>query len=368
MIQISVSWKSRFKGSVILIHILIFQIRMSLLTALKSSLNRLESAVHMWNRDLLSDISVLRLEGCATDLQLVAMGQDGPSAPLLAHSLVLVAASPVLATLLSSGYLTQGATIIFSGVERQQLEVALEDIYQGNSSAFEFLSYGLVEDSIGEAPKEEFHIEDFKDPQEIYSIEKWDAEHFKDPDKIEDLEEYFLKQSKVSLIKLSQLQNSTTNKYETKTDNTEENDFIEYMDLIEYDNGLKVMNQQEVQENELGESEKGDDDHMDEESAPKKVKILQCHLCPKIFQGTETTIPRSSNMKRHLHDMHTAGTFTCTRTFFCHQILNTRYEKERHVARCFLSCPRENCDSKFDRKDKSEAHKRMHIKEDMRLI
>ena len=72
---------------------------MSLLSALKSSLSRLRSGVDTWNRDLLSDISVLRVVGCATDTKLVALGQKGPETPTLAHSLVLAAVSPVLATM-----------------------------------------------------------------------------------------------------------------------------------------------------------------------------------------------------------------------------------------------------------------------------
>ena len=101
---------------------------MSLLKALKTSYLRLESAVNTWNRDLLSDVSLLRMEGCFTDTQLVAVGQGGPSAPILAHSLVLAAVSPVLATLLLSSC---DCTIIFPGVERQQLEETITRLYEG---------------------------------------------------------------------------------------------------------------------------------------------------------------------------------------------------------------------------------------------
>jgi hypothetical protein len=72
-------------------------------------------------------------------------------------------------------------------------------------------------------------------------------------------------------------------------------------------------------------------------------------------------------MKRHVRDMHTAGDFPCARTF-CDLILTTRHNKEQHVKTCFLRCLLENCDRKFEREDKLEAHKRMHLIKYQRFI
>ena len=83
--------------------ICIFQITMSLLEELRQSYLLVEGAGRAWSSSLLPSLLRLRTEGLTTDTHLVTVGDQGPcNAPLLAHSLVLAAASPTLARILAT--------------------------------------------------------------------------------------------------------------------------------------------------------------------------------------------------------------------------------------------------------------------------
>ena len=98
-----------------------------------------------WSSNLLPSLLSLQNSGLATDLHLVTVGQQGDlQEPLLAHSLVLAAASPTLATLLATSRETGQVTLIMPGVEREEMVGVLEDIYLGRHRARVFLQqWGL---------------------------------------------------------------------------------------------------------------------------------------------------------------------------------------------------------------------------------
>ena len=82
----------------------------------------------------MSDMANLRREGLATDTKVVAMEEEKTAEPILAHSLVLAAASSSLASILaSSGDSSEGFTIVLVGVGRLKAEDAIRDIYLGNN-------------------------------------------------------------------------------------------------------------------------------------------------------------------------------------------------------------------------------------------
>ena len=102
------------------------------------------------DRTLLSDVANLRKEGLATDTRVVVMEENdglnkeaaskGHAEPILAHSLVLAAASSSLADILaSSGDPSEGFTIILIGVGRLKAEAAIRDIYLGKKEAINVL-------------------------------------------------------------------------------------------------------------------------------------------------------------------------------------------------------------------------------------
>ena len=60
----------------------------------------IEGVMSSRSRNLMADLTLLRKEGLTTDTRVVVAGNN--AAPILAHSLVLAAASPVLASILAS--------------------------------------------------------------------------------------------------------------------------------------------------------------------------------------------------------------------------------------------------------------------------
>ena len=90
------------------------------------------------DRSILTDMAILRKEGLATDTRVIVMEEaEGGlkktcTNPILAHSVVLAAASPALAALLASvGEASEEFTLVLVGVERTQAEQAVKDIYLG---------------------------------------------------------------------------------------------------------------------------------------------------------------------------------------------------------------------------------------------
>ena len=108
-----------------------------------------EAAGQSWRSELLPSLLSLQSKGLATDTLLVVVGEQGLcQEPLLAHTLVLAAASPVLANILATSRDPQ-VTIILAGVEREEMEVVLEDIYLGRDRASVFLQqWGLWEEDV----------------------------------------------------------------------------------------------------------------------------------------------------------------------------------------------------------------------------
>ena len=90
------------------------------------------------DRSILTDMAILRKEGLATDTRVIVMEEaegglkKSCTNPILAHSVVLAAASPALAALLASvGEASEEFTLVLVGVERTQAEQAIKDIYLG---------------------------------------------------------------------------------------------------------------------------------------------------------------------------------------------------------------------------------------------
>ena len=87
------------------------------------------------DRSILTDMAILRKEGLATDTRVIVMEEaegglkKSCTNPILAHSVVLAAASPALAALLASvGEASEEFTLVLVGVERTQAEQAVKDI------------------------------------------------------------------------------------------------------------------------------------------------------------------------------------------------------------------------------------------------
>ena len=95
---------------------------------------------------MLPSLHKMQTLGLATDT-LVTVGEQGPwQTPLLAHSLVLAAASPALAKILATCR-DKEITLILPGLEREEVEGVLEDIYLGRERAGVFLKqWGLLEE------------------------------------------------------------------------------------------------------------------------------------------------------------------------------------------------------------------------------
>ena len=98
-----------------------------------------EAVGQLWRLSLLPSLLRLQTEGLTTNILLVGVGEQGPcQEPLLAHSLVLAAASPALASILATSRDSE-ITLILAGVEREEIEEVLEDIYMGRDRARVFL-------------------------------------------------------------------------------------------------------------------------------------------------------------------------------------------------------------------------------------
>ena len=120
---------------------------MSLLKQLKDNVSRIESAGQIWSSSLLPSFLSLQTSGLTTDTCLVTVGEQGQcTVPLLAHSLVLAANSPLLASILATSSDSENITLILCGVEREEMEGVLKDIYLGRERARVFLQqWGLWE-------------------------------------------------------------------------------------------------------------------------------------------------------------------------------------------------------------------------------
>ena len=143
---------------------------MSLLKALRESCQKIETATTSWNQNLFSNLAKLREEGIATDVEVVVFDKKGlvSPAPILAHSLVLAAISPALASILaSSGDASEGFTLIFPGGDRGVVEDAIKDLYSGQKGGIAFLqSWGLLRGEGGgekKVVKEETHSDEDED-------------------------------------------------------------------------------------------------------------------------------------------------------------------------------------------------------------
>ena len=109
----------------------------------------LEGAEQEWRSSLLPSLLSLWTEGLTTDTRLVSVGEQGTCGPpLLVHSLILAAASPALASILATSSDNEEITLILPGLERQELEGVLEDIYLGKEKAWIFLQkWGLWQEN-----------------------------------------------------------------------------------------------------------------------------------------------------------------------------------------------------------------------------
>ena len=143
---------------------------MSLLKALRESCQKIETATTSWNQNLSSNLAKLREEGIATDVEVVVVDKKGlvSPPPILAHSLVLAAISPALASILaSSGDASEGFTLILPGEDRWVVEDAIKDLYSGQKGGRAFLqSWGLLRGEGGgekKMVKEETHSDEDED-------------------------------------------------------------------------------------------------------------------------------------------------------------------------------------------------------------
>ena len=140
------------------------------------------------DRTLFSDVAKLRREGLATDTRIVVMEENGlnkeaasKAEPILAHSLVLAAASSSLAAILaSSGDPSEGFTILLVGVGRIKAEAAIRDIYKGNKEAINVLL--AREDKDEQLEDEGKHVKDGREDGCGF-----DEAFFEDVSKITDL-------------------------------------------------------------------------------------------------------------------------------------------------------------------------------------
>ena len=108
----------------------------------------LEGVMSSRSRNLMADLTLLRKEGLTTDTRVVVVdNKKGSAAPILAHSLVLAAASPVLASILaSSGDTSEGFTIILPGMEWERVEKEMDRMYKGNLHLDLLTHLGLLVD------------------------------------------------------------------------------------------------------------------------------------------------------------------------------------------------------------------------------
>ena len=91
-------------------------------------------------------------------------------------------------------------------------------------------------------------------------------------------------------------------------------------------------------------------------------KKLSCHIC--YFKCSQ-----KHSLKRHIVKKHEPleEQLPCPRSF-CNLSFFTRWEKEEHVAKCWLVCQRDICNGKqFRRPEKYQQHLRMHRKQDEKL-
>ena len=139
------------------------------------------------DRSLLSDVASLRREGLATDTRVVVVEEDGVEGgaePILAHSLVLAAASPSLAAILaSSGEASEGFTLILIDVGRIETEAAIRDLYLGHKEAVNVLLGHDLDQGNKKSPKVEER--DIKDGRE--DGDGFDQDLFEDVSKVADI-------------------------------------------------------------------------------------------------------------------------------------------------------------------------------------
>ena len=101
------------------------------------------------SRNLMADLALLRKEKLATDTRVLVIDNKGvASDPILVHSLVLAAASPVLASVLlaSSGESSEGFTIILPGTDKQRVEEEIDRMYYGDLDLDLLTHLGLLMD------------------------------------------------------------------------------------------------------------------------------------------------------------------------------------------------------------------------------
>ena len=92
----------------------------------------IEGVLRNRKSDLLADFASMRRDGFATDTRVIAVDDGATTTPILVHSLVLAASSPILANLLaSSGNNMDGFTIILTGVKRNEVESEICKMYGG---------------------------------------------------------------------------------------------------------------------------------------------------------------------------------------------------------------------------------------------
>ena len=108
----------------------------------------IEGVMSSRSRNLMADLALLRKEKLATDTRILVVDNKGvASDPILVHSLVLAAASPVLASVLaSSGESSEGFTIILPGMERGMVEREMDRMYDGDLDLDLLTHLGLLMD------------------------------------------------------------------------------------------------------------------------------------------------------------------------------------------------------------------------------
>ena len=104
----------------------------------------IEGVLRNRKSDLFADIASMRRDGFATDTRVITEDDNNecPTAtPILVHSLVLAAASPIFADLLASlDNDLDGFTIILTGVKRNEVESGIGKMYGGHPDA-DFLAH-----------------------------------------------------------------------------------------------------------------------------------------------------------------------------------------------------------------------------------
>ena len=130
---------------------------MNLIKDLRRSLKRVEGAVDSWNTCLLDDLARLKEQDVATDVEVVVVEDNGRTiASFRAHSLVLAASSPSLASLLASaGDDSEGFTLLLPGEEVVKVEKAIKETYLGEGNLLQLCGLGQREKLSKEVVKEE---------------------------------------------------------------------------------------------------------------------------------------------------------------------------------------------------------------------